>query len=1117
MAPPTSIPPIGRESSPGKYFEKNSPISLLLAKPSNMTPIITTHTLLPSLSPTVPSLTTTPTTTSLQSSPEGPRGRNLPMLNSPSPLQLPDSPLSLPGTPKDSFGLDDKPANRGSGLVRRLSQKSHMAAHRFVSRRQSSNNIANRDHSSGPHIMRRRSDSKSAGDLEVASIDRNIDEDEEDGYDSRPLVGLGLSNESISFNQETHSPRIIARTEGGMAPIVPSDIWKGSVLTKITSKKRKIMTFVVDHDAAKVSWNPSDSTKSFYVDDIEEIRLQSAAANYREHCHVPLEFERLWFTILYIDQAHSKGRQVKTIHLIAPTSHLYELWTTTLRDLWKYRRDLMLGMVGIGQDEKTLRGHWQRQMVRLYGENVPLETMQHLDQAGVDALCRSLHINCSKNVLRAHFERVDHGNKKYLTFEEFKEFVKNMKDRKEVKSIFKRLTLNSPEGLDFQSFLDFLRKEQGFDITKSRTHWHRVFLHFARKADGKGSVSPSDIEEAATLMSDASFSAFLCSTYNNVQAERVIEARLDRPLNEYFISSSHNTYLLGRQLAGSSSTEAYVRALDQACRCIEIDCWDGADGRPIVMHGRTMTSSVLFQDCISAIAKYAFKESPYPLIISLEVHCNPTQQQEMVNIMLKDLGDWLVTEPLNSSTATLPSPEELRNKILIKVKAGGETAVDRDPLKPELPKMRQRSVSSPFSRPKVLNDSAIPTVPMLSSPPSFSNMSSDMQSPTWSMSRTSTVAPSLSSATDESDIAQNPALKKRTSKKKSRGKIISSLGALGVYSQGLKFQNDFESDESQHFNHVFSLAERTFGNACKDSESKAKVDAHNRKFLMRVYPSGFRMKSSNPEPLAFWKRGVQMVALNWQTYDEGMQMNDAMFACGSDRTGYVLKPKSLRDEVEAESSSRTSMDSGAISITKIKKKEVSFSIDLISAQQVPRPSTLNPDEEMESYVEIEIFSAEEKGRGVVFGTGGQDCSERVGVSGLGAPHRRRTANSGCSGYNPNYDEKFKFNLITKHPDLIFVRWTIWRAVEKRNAQSPPLARFTAKLSSLSEGYRHLPLYDHNGNRFLFSTLFCHIKKNQPQDMELEDISAEKVGRLRQLGQAVFKRTLSAERRSSREE
>lgn len=50
---------------------------------------------------------------------------------------------------------------------------------------------------------------------------------------------------------------------------------------------------------------------------------------------------------------------------------------------------------------------------------------------------------------------------------------------------------------------------------------------------------------------------------------------LDRshPLSEYFISSSHNTYLMAHQLYGKSSAGAYDTTLKAGARCIEIDAW----------------------------------------------------------------------------------------------------------------------------------------------------------------------------------------------------------------------------------------------------------------------------------------------------------------------------------------------------------------------------------------------------------------------------------------------------------------------------------------------------------------------------------------------------------------
>ncbi|CAJ1340557.1 unnamed protein product, partial [Effrenium voratum] len=189
---------------------------------------------------------------------------------------------------------------------------------------------------------------------------------------------------------------------------------------------------------------------------------------------------------------------------------------------------------------------------------------------------------------------------------------------------------------------------------------------------------PAPLAKEQNLCAEA-LAQLLCSPGNalNDPAKRCLFQDMTRPLAEYFVDTSHNTYLEGNQLSSRSSVLRYVEVLRTGCRSVEVDVWDGENGEPVVKHGYTVTTEVLFQDVIQAIVDHAFIASEFPVIISIEQHCCASQRIRQGQIMTELFGDQLLRPPwdeqqqcIDHSQVMELSPWCARRRFLVKSSLG---------------------------------------------------------------------------------------------------------------------------------------------------------------------------------------------------------------------------------------------------------------------------------------------------------------------------------------------------------------------------------------------------------------------------------------------------------------
>ncbi|XP_056214842.1 1-phosphatidylinositol 4,5-bisphosphate phosphodiesterase eta-1 isoform X5 [Falco biarmicus] len=881
----------------------------------------------------------------------------------------------------------------------------------------------------------------------------------------------------------------------------------GTQMVKLKSgTKGLVRLFYLDEHRTCIRWRPSRKSEKakIVIDSIYKVTEGRQSEIFHRHAEGNFD-PSCCFTIYH-------GNHMESLDLITSNPEEARTWITGLKYL----------LAGISDEDSLAKrqrthDHWVKQTFEEADKNG--DGLLNIEE--IHQLMRKLNVNLPRRKVRQMFQEADTDeNQGTLNFEEFSVFYKMMSLRRDLYLLL----------LSYSDKKDHLTVEELAQFLKVEQKMNNVTPEYCLDIIQKFEVSEENKKQ--NVLGIEGFTNFMrspaCDVFNPLHCE--VHQDMDQPLCNYFIASSHNTYLTGDQLLSQSRAEMYARVLQDGCRCIEVDCWDGPDGEPVVHHGYTLTSKILFRDVAETINKYAFINNEFPVILSIENHCSIQQQKKIAQYLKEIFGDKLdLSSVVTGDSRQLPSPQNLKGKILVKGKKlpyslgadaeegevsdedSADEIEDDCKLKPCYSNGATEHQVESFIRTKLESLIKESQIRDKEDPDSFTvrallkatheslnvNLKQSLDTKEGGKKSHSRslmgnfgknkkavkAASRYHSASDDEESQQNSSGKEmgqlhRLARRRKTVKLCRALSDLVVYTNSVAAQ-DIVDDGST--GNVLSFSETRAHQAVQQKAEQFML--YNQKQLTRIYPSAYRIDSSNFNPLPYWNVGCQLVALNYQSEGRVMQLNEAKFRVNGN-CGYVLKPQQM--------CKGTFNPYSADPLPASPKKQLILKI--ISGQQLPKPpdSMLGDRGEIiDPFVEVEIIGLP------------VDCC------------KDQTRVVDDNGFNPVWEETLTFTIHM--PEIALVRFLVW--------DHDPIGRDfvgqrTVAFSSLVPGYRHVYL-----EGLTEASIFVHIIINEIYgknkqliglrglfNKNLKHNSAETSGhyvRKRSIGDRILRRTASA--------
>lgn len=288
----------------------------------------------------------------------------------------------------------------------------------------------------------------------------------------------------------------------------------------------------------------------------------------------------------------------------------------------------------------------------------------------------------------------------------------------------------------------------------------------------------------------------------------------------------------------------------------------------------------------------------------------------------------------------------------------------------------------------------------------------------------------MEESSDEEDKKEEEGLQKEITEEPETisQELYKMITLLGV---SLKFNS-----ERKIWN-ISSLSEKQLEKMMQKHEKELIVS--NQLSFTRIFPGGFRVDSSNYDPIPGFMMGSQVIALNFQTNDLNLLLYLSRFMeNGGIYSGYVLKPQFLRF--------------GENSYADLFQKPKIELIIKVKTAQFLRPLVENEDvsDVIDPFIEVAIKGIE------------KDCCNK------------KTGTVMNNGLNPNFKGKNNKCIFKIHcPDMAMLLFSVF---DENSLKNERVAWYALPVECLRSGYRMVPLRNcKNLDYFELSSIYCKIQ------------------------------------------